>query len=74
MSGSRFTRALYLTGDSAHGVGIPAGGGAIHYPDCSLAPARQPLNVFSLAGQELSHSLLFESLGEDLVDVTGAPN
>lgn len=35
--------AVRLTGDGTHGVGIPAGGGAIYYPDGSLSPVRYPL-------------------------------
>jgi len=51
-------KAVYLTGDGAHGVGISAGGGAIYYPDGSLSPVRYPLDLFSLGEQQLSHSLL----------------
>jgi Cyanophycinase and related exopeptidases len=51
-------KAVYLTGDGAQGVGIPAGGGAIYHPDGSLSPVRYPLDLFSLAEQQLSHSLL----------------
>jgi len=67
-------KAVHFTGDGARGIGIRAGGGAIYYPDGSLAPVRHPLNMFSLAGQELSHSLLLESPDEDLIDATGAAN
>ena len=49
-------KAICLAGDGTNGVGIPAGGGAIYYPDGSLSPVRYPLNLFSLAGQQLSHS------------------
>ncbi len=36
-------KAVRLTGDGARGVGIPAGGGAIYYPDGTLSPVRYPL-------------------------------
>jgi hypothetical protein len=55
-------KATQLTGNGAQSVGIPAGGGAIYDPDGSLAPVRHPLSMFSVAGQQLSHSLLLESL------------
>jgi len=51
-------KAVYLTGDGAHGVGISAGGGAIYYPDGSLSPVRYPLNLFSLAKQQLSQLVI----------------
>ena len=51
-------KAVYLRGDGADGVGIPAGGGAIYHPDGSLSPVRHPLDLFSLAEQQLSHSVL----------------
>lgn len=36
-------RAVQLRDDGAQGIGIPTGGGAISYPDGSLAPVRHPL-------------------------------
>jgi cyanophycinase len=68
------TKAVRFTGDGTQGVGIPAGGGAIYYPDGSLSPVRFPLNLFSLDGQELSHSVLLESSDDDLIDVNGPVN
>lgn len=67
-------KAVYLTGEGTHGVGIPFGGGAIYHPDGSLSPVRYPLNLFSLNGQQLSHSVLWESPDEDLIDGTGPVN
>jgi len=46
-------KAVRLTGDGTRGVGIPAGGGAIYYPDGALSPVRYPLNLFTFAGQNL---------------------
>jgi hypothetical protein len=67
-------KAVYLTGNGVHGIGIPAGGGVIYYPDGSLAPVRHLLNMFSLVGPELSHSLLSEFPDQGLIDDTGATN
>lgn len=66
--------AIHLTGEGTHGIGIPTGGGAIYHPDGSLSPVRYPLNLFSLAGQQLSHSVVLEAPDENLIDVSGPVN
>ena len=67
-------KAVRLKADGAQGVGIPFGGGAIYHPDGSLSPVRHPLTMFSFAGEQLSQSLLLESLDEDVIDAAGPEN
>lgn len=63
-------RAVRAAGEGVHGVGIPAGGGAVYHPNGSLEPVRHPLSLFSPAGEELSHSLLFNSRDADAIDAS----
>lgn len=41
------------------GIGLPTGGGAVYYPDRSLAPIQHPLHEFSLKEDGLKHTLLW---------------
>jgi cyanophycinase len=43
-------RAMCWLGDGARGVGIPAGGGAIYYPEGTCTALRHPLQEISGAG------------------------
>lgn len=52
-------RTLRLLNGGSKGIGIPAGGGLIYYPDQSVEAIRQPLSVFSIEGGEMKHDLLF---------------
>lgn len=40
------------------GIGLPTGGGAVYYPDRSLAPIQHPIHEFSLKEEGLQHTLL----------------
>ncbi|HEY6252082.1 MAG TPA: Type 1 glutamine amidotransferase-like domain-containing protein [Candidatus Angelobacter sp.] len=52
-------RALVnLAGDSARGIGIPAGGGMIYSPDGSLEPVRKALTEFQRQGDKMTENLL----------------
>ena len=50
--------AIELLDGLAKGIGIPAGGGLIYYPDQSIEAIRYPLNEFSMRGGLISSSLL----------------
>lgn len=52
------TEAIQLLNGAAPGIGIPAGGGLIYYPDQSIEAIRYPLHEFSMRDQVTSHSLL----------------
>ena len=39
------------------GIGLPTGGGAVYYPDRSLAPIQHPIHEFSLKEEGLKHTL-----------------
>ena len=45
-------------GSLMHGLGIPAGGGAILYPDWSIEPIRYPLTEIAVHDETLSQALL----------------
>jgi cyanophycinase len=52
------TEAIQLLDGSAHGIGIPAGGGLICYPDQSIEAIRCPLYEFSMRDKVMSYSLV----------------
>jgi len=56
--------AVQLLGGKFRGIGLPTGGGAIYYPDQSLAPIRLPLNEFSFKDERITHSVLLPSSPE----------
>ena len=45
-------RAVRRLGGGVRGLGIPAGGGAIYYPDGTYAALRYPLQEFRGAGEQ----------------------
>ena len=50
--------AVQLIGGRWTGIGLPTGGGAIYYPDRSLAPLLYPLHEFSVTENGVSHAYL----------------
>lgn len=50
--------AIELLDGSASGIGIPAGGGLIYYPDQTVEAIRYPLHEFSMREGRISSSLL----------------
>lgn len=50
--------AVQLFGGKWPGIGLPTGGGAIYHPDGSFLPLQHPLHEFSVAGEEVRHTLL----------------
>lgn len=56
--------AVQLMGGKFMGIGLPTGGGAIYYPDQSIAPLRRPLHQFSMKDECITHSLLLPSSPE----------
>lgn len=56
--------AVQLMGGKFVGIGLPMGGGAIYYPDQSLAPLRLPLHEFSMKDERITHTLLLPSSPE----------
>lgn len=50
--------AIELLDDPVNGIGIPAGGGLVYYPDQSIEAIRYPLNEFSKREGLISSSLL----------------
>lgn len=60
----RLRRALRLLGGAAKGIGIPAGGGLIYYPDGRVEAMRRPLYEFSLEGGAIKDTLLLPEQGE----------
>ena len=49
---------IQLLNDTTKGIGIPAGGGMVYYPDQSIEAIRYSLTEFSMRDGEISHSLL----------------
>jgi hypothetical protein len=45
--------------EHCRGFGIPAGGGAIFYPDWSMEAIRHPLAEFSLFPEGIKNSMIF---------------
>jgi hypothetical protein len=45
-------------GEGVHGIGIPAGGGAIFHPDWSIEPIRHSLIEFTLVDDQIQQTLL----------------
>lgn len=54
----RLRRAVRLLNDSGKGIGIPAGGGLIYYPDGRVEAVRRPLHELSAEGGEVRDALL----------------
>lgn len=54
----RLKRALRLSAGPAQGIGIPAGGGLIYYPDQSIEAIRHALYEFSIQDGEITDALL----------------
>lgn len=54
----RLRGALRLLRGSAKGIGIPAGGGMIYYPEGRVEAVRRPLHEFSFEGGTIKESLL----------------
>jgi cyanophycinase len=51
-------RTIRLLDGTAKGIGIPAGGGLVYYPDQSIEAIRHPLYAFSIEEGEMKHDLL----------------
>jgi hypothetical protein len=62
----RLQEQIKILNGKVKGVGIPAGGGLIYYPDRTIEPIRYPVYEFSLAGVEIAQSLLFGEAEERL--------
>ena len=60
----RLKDSIHVARGVARGLGIPTGGGAAYYSDCSIRPLRKPLSEFELDGDVLRHKLLFPMDGE----------
>ena len=54
----RLRGALQLLEEAARGVGIPAGGGMIYYPEGRIEAIRRPLHAFSFEGVAIRESSL----------------
>jgi hypothetical protein len=50
----RLRRMIRLLGGAAKGIGIPAGGGLIYYPDGGVEAVRRPLHELSFEGGALN--------------------
>ncbi len=59
----RLRRAVRLLSGSVRGVGIPAGGGLVYYPDRRVAAVRHPLHEFSTGGGAIKEALLLPKQG-----------
>ncbi|HYG11377.1 MAG TPA: Type 1 glutamine amidotransferase-like domain-containing protein [Pyrinomonadaceae bacterium] len=55
---SRLRMAMRLLSGSARGIGIPAGGGMVYYPDQQVEAVRRPLHEFSIEGESIKEALL----------------
>lgn len=53
--------SVQLTGGRLVGIGLPTGGGAVYYPDQSLAPLQHPLHEFSMRAEGIKHAFLLPS-------------
>lgn len=51
-------RTIRLLDGAATGIGIPAGGGLIYYPDGRVEAVRRPVYKLSVEGEELKETLL----------------
>lgn len=60
----RLRRAIRLLDGAAKGIGIPAGGGLIYYPDQRVEAIRRPLSEFSIEGGGIKDALLLPKQGE----------
>jgi cyanophycinase len=60
----RLRRAVQLLDGAAKGIGIPAGGGLIYYPDQRVEAIRRPLYEFSIEGGGIKDALLLPKQGE----------
>jgi len=49
---------IHLLEGSATGIGIPAGGGMVYYPDGAIEALREPLSEFTARNGTISESLL----------------
>lgn len=54
----RLRRAVRLLGGPVKGVGIPAGGGLVYYPDRRVEAVRRPLHEFSADGGGIKETFL----------------
>jgi hypothetical protein len=59
----RLRRAVRLLGGAAKGIGIPAGGGLIYYPDRRVEALRRPLHELWAEGGEVREGLLLPEQG-----------
>ena len=55
---------IELLDGAAKGIGMPAGGGLIYYPDQSIEAIRYPLHEFSIREGLIGSSLLFPNQGQ----------
>lgn len=55
---TRLKRTIRFLDGTARGIGIPAGGGLIYYPDQSLDAVNHPLYEFSIEDEEMKEALL----------------
>lgn len=60
---AHLTHTIQLLDGAAVGLGIPAGGGAIVYPDASIEPLRRPAHQFRSEGGTVTHALLYPEEG-----------
>jgi peptidase E len=54
----RLQMAVRLLSGSVRGIGIPAGGGLVYYPDQQVEAVRRPLHEFSIEGGGIKEALL----------------
>ena len=57
-------RAIRLLDGGVKGIGIPAGGGLVYYPDRRVEAIRRPLHELSAEGGEIRETLLLPKRGE----------
>lgn len=55
----RLQRAVRLLSGSVRGIGIPAGGGLVYYPEQRVEAVRRPLHEFSTDGGGIKEALIF---------------
>lgn len=69
----RLRGALRLLGGGTRGIGIPAGGGMVYYPEGRVEAVRLPLHELSLEGGEVKEALLLPGPGGGAAGARGEP-